>query len=48
MKVLLIYPPFAMPDKPSIGIPVLASYLKSKNIEVHAVDANIEFYRRFC
>lgn len=47
MKVLLIYPPFAMPDKPGIGIPALGSYLKSKNIEVHAVDANIEFYRRF-
>jgi radical SAM superfamily enzyme YgiQ (UPF0313 family) len=47
MKVLLIYPPFAMPDKPYISIPALASYLRMKNIEVHAVDANIEFYRHF-
>ena len=47
MKILLIYPPFAMPDKPCISIPTLASYLESKNIDVSAVDANIEFYRHF-
>lgn len=47
MPVLLIYPPFAMPDKPYISVPVLAAYLRSKGIEVEALDGNIEFFRRY-
>lgn len=47
MDVLLINPPFAMPDKPCISIPVLAAYLKQRGVHVQGLDANIEFYRRF-
>jgi radical SAM superfamily enzyme YgiQ (UPF0313 family) len=47
MSVLLINPPFGTLDKPYLSIPVLASYLQSKNVAVKAVDANNEFYRRF-
>lgn len=46
MRILLISPPCSMPDKPYISIPVLASYLKSKGLDVVALDANIEFYHR--
>ncbi|MBF0515637.1 MAG: radical SAM protein [Nitrospirae bacterium] len=45
MDIALIYPPFGALDAPYISIPVLAAYLKSKNINVHVLDANIEFFR---
>lgn len=44
MKIALIYPPFAMPNRPHIALPCLAAYLKSKGVGVSAFDANIEFY----
>ncbi|MGE5340228.1 MAG: B12-binding domain-containing radical SAM protein [Candidatus Omnitrophota bacterium] len=45
--ILLINPPFAMPDKPCLSIPVLAGYLKDKGFRVQGLDLNIEFYRDF-
>jgi hypothetical protein len=45
--VLLIHPPFSMPDKPCISIPALAAQMKRKGIHVRGLDANIEFWRRF-
>lgn len=45
--ILLINPPFAMPDKPCISTPVLAGYLKSRGFRVRVLDLNIEFYRDF-
>jgi anaerobic magnesium-protoporphyrin IX monomethyl ester cyclase len=45
--ILLINPPFTMPDKPYISIPTLSAYLKNKGLQVQGLDANIEFYRRF-
>lgn len=47
MRTLLLYPPFAMPDKPYISIPTLAAYLKSKGHAVDALDVNLEFFRLF-
>ncbi len=46
-RVLLIYPPFSMPDKPYISLPVLAAHLRGRGIVVRALDANIEFLRRY-
>ncbi len=45
MSVLLIHPPFASPFYPSISIPALAAYLRSRNIDVSAFDANNAFFR---
>ncbi len=36
-----------MPDKPYISIPALAAYLKTREIQVDVLDANIEFYHSF-
>lgn len=47
VDILLINPPFAMPDKPCLSVPVLAGFLKSKGFRVKALDLNIEFYRIF-
>lgn len=49
MKVdlILINPPFSLPDKPYISVPTLAAYLKQKGLSVHGIDANIEFWREF-
>ena len=44
--IALIQPPFSMPDKPPIGIATLGASLRSKGIPVHALDANIEVFRR--
>jgi anaerobic magnesium-protoporphyrin IX monomethyl ester cyclase len=44
MNIVLIYPPFAMPNRPHIALPCLAAYLKSRGVGVSAFDANIEFY----
>ena len=45
--ILLIQPPFSMPDKPYISIPTLAAYLKKQGITVRGLDLNIEFFRQF-
>ncbi len=45
--ILLIQPPFSMPDKPYISVPVLSAYLKSKGVSVAGLDLNIEFFREF-
>jgi radical SAM superfamily enzyme YgiQ (UPF0313 family) len=45
--ILLINPPFGTLENPYISIPVLASYLRSRNVKVSAFDANREFYFRF-
>ena len=45
MSVFLTYPPFASPYSPYLSIPILTAYLRSRNIEVSAVDANVEFFR---
>lgn len=46
-KVLLIHPPFCMPDKPYISTAVLYSYLAKQGIDVSIFDLNIEFYREY-
>lgn len=46
MTILLIYPPFAMPDKPYISLPVLAGHLESLDIPVSCWDANLAFFRK--
>jgi len=45
--ILLINPPFGTLENPYISIPVLASYLRSRDVKVSAFDANREFYFRF-
>jgi anaerobic magnesium-protoporphyrin IX monomethyl ester cyclase len=45
MSVLLIYPPFAAPNIPPLGIASLSSYLASEGIEATSLDANIAFFR---
>jgi anaerobic magnesium-protoporphyrin IX monomethyl ester cyclase len=44
--ILLIYPPFAMPDKPYIGLPTLAGYLKKKGVPVTLWDANLSLFKQ--
>lgn len=46
LDILLINPPFSMPDKPCISIPVLAGYLKQRGFQVGGLDLNNLFYRR--
>ncbi len=46
LDILLINPPFSMPDKPCISIPVLAGYLKQKGFQVEGLDLNNLFYHR--
>ena len=45
--ILLIQPPFSMPDKPYISIPSLSAYLKNRGVSVAGLDLNIEFFREF-
>jgi radical SAM superfamily enzyme YgiQ (UPF0313 family) len=45
--ILLLYPPFSDVGGPNISIPVLTSYLRSKNIPVSGFDLNREFFFRF-
>jgi anaerobic magnesium-protoporphyrin IX monomethyl ester cyclase len=45
MGILLIYPPYGTPVYPYISIPVLAGYLRSRNIGVSALDANSAYFR---
>jgi anaerobic magnesium-protoporphyrin IX monomethyl ester cyclase len=42
--ILLLNPPFGEIGSPYIGIPVLAAYLRSRNIAVSAFDINRAFY----
>lgn len=44
--ILLINPPFGPFAGPYIAIPVLASYLKSRDVKVDAYDLNREFFYR--
>ena len=44
--ILLLNPPFSETGNPYISIPVLAAYLRSRNIPVSAFDINREFYVR--
>ncbi|MEO5360988.1 MAG: B12-binding domain-containing radical SAM protein [Nitrospirota bacterium] len=46
MKIALIYPPFGSLDGPYISIPVLGAYLRSRDIGVDVLDANIELFSR--
>lgn len=46
-NIVLIHPPFCMPDKPYISTAVLFSYLVEQNIDVSVFDLNIEFYREY-
>lgn len=43
-EILLIYPPFGAITNPYISIPVLAAYLRNRNIPVAAYDMRQEFY----
>jgi hypothetical protein len=43
-EILLINPPFSDINNPYISIPILAGYLKSKNIPVSGYDLNSELY----
>jgi anaerobic magnesium-protoporphyrin IX monomethyl ester cyclase len=45
-EILLLNPPFGPPASPYISIPVLAAYLRSRNISVAAYDLKSEFYVR--
>ena len=44
--MLLIYPPFAMPDKPYIGLPTLAAKLLHDHIPVTLWDANLSCFQQ--
>lgn len=44
--ILLIYPPFAMPDKPYIGLPTLAAKLLHDHIPVTLWDANLSCFQQ--
>ena len=44
--VLLITPPFCMPDKPSIAVPTLAGYLRGQDIPVRMLDLNPIVYKQ--
>ena len=44
-QVILIHPPFCMPDKPYISTAVLYSHLTGQGVDVSLLDLNIEFYR---
>lgn len=46
MSILLINPPFSMPDKPYISIPQLAAYLDTQGIKVFEYDSNLEIFHR--
>ena len=46
-QVVLIHPPFCMPDKPYISTAVLCDYLSGQGIDVSVLDLNIEFYREY-
>ncbi len=46
MSVLLIHPPFGSFLNVNMSIPSLAAYLRSRNISVSALDANLEMYYR--
>ncbi|MBU1172299.1 MAG: B12-binding domain-containing radical SAM protein [Proteobacteria bacterium] len=44
-KLILIHPPFCMPDKPYISTAVLYGHLSEKGVDVSVLDLNIDFYR---
>ncbi len=44
MKIALIYPPTCDPTAPYLSVPALTGYLRSHDVEVLPVDANIEYY----
>jgi anaerobic magnesium-protoporphyrin IX monomethyl ester cyclase len=46
LDILLVNPPFSMPDKPCISIPVLADYLAKTGFRVAGLDLNNLYYRR--
>jgi anaerobic magnesium-protoporphyrin IX monomethyl ester cyclase len=46
-QVVLIHPPFSMPDKPYISAAVLYAYLSKHGVDVSVFDLNIEFYRDY-
>ena len=46
MSVLLVFPPFAMPNKPYLSLPALAAYLKANGIQTAAFDANLHVLQR--
>jgi radical SAM superfamily enzyme YgiQ (UPF0313 family) len=46
-QVVLIHPPFCMPDKPYISTAVLYSFLSAQGVDVSVLDLNIEFYRDY-
>jgi hypothetical protein len=43
-RILLIYPPFALPAGPPLGICSLASFLRKRGVEVTVLDLNVEAY----
>jgi anaerobic magnesium-protoporphyrin IX monomethyl ester cyclase len=46
MKVALIYPPTCDPTGPYLSVPILTAYLRSHDIAVLPIDANVEVYDR--
>ena len=46
-SIVLVHPPFCMPDKPYISTAVLHGYLKEKGMDVSVLDLNIAFYREY-
>ena len=45
--ILLLFPPFSSKNNPYLSIPVLARYLKNKNIPVFAEDIGVKFWNSF-
>jgi radical SAM superfamily enzyme YgiQ (UPF0313 family) len=46
MQITLIYPPTCDPTAPYISVPLLAGFLRAHNIQVMAIDSNIEAFDR--
>jgi anaerobic magnesium-protoporphyrin IX monomethyl ester cyclase len=46
LSLLLIHPPFGSILNVNMGIPCLSAYLRSRNISVSVLDANLEMYYR--
>jgi hypothetical protein len=44
--ILLVAPPFAMPDKPYIALPTLAAHLRHRGLAVRLWDANLTCFRQ--
>jgi Radical SAM superfamily len=44
MDLLLLYPPAAKVGEPPLGVAILFGYLRARNLQVEAIDANLDAY----